>query len=198
MMRYFQALAGQSPVRVTAKAAVSLIFVGLAAFVSHGGPALAILIIFMGVTGPTLRLVTMKMDGIYDRIIVSPVPKFRFFLGFTGLWSIAVLLPLLPTIVLVAVLSGPVTIVPVVMGTILAASLGTLAGSVSRGLSEAHLAALALSALLIVLSIVKTPVAIFLPYTALSAGSADPIALAASAILTVIAVVLPAGVVSRT
>jgi hypothetical protein len=197
MMTDFRALAGQSPVRIIAKAAVSLIVVGLAAFFSREALALAIIIIFTGITGPAIRLITMKMDGTYDRIIVSPAAKPRFFLNFAGLWVIAVLLPLVPAIAVVMIRDGPVTIIPVILGTALATVLGTLAGFVSRGLSDAHLAALVLSGLLIVLTIIRTPAAGFLPYAALSSLSVDPAALITPVILTVIAIAVLALTASR-
>jgi hypothetical protein len=189
LMTDYRALAGQSPVRVAAKAAVSLIVVGLAAFFSREGSALAIIIIFTGVTGPAIRLITMKMDGTYDRIVVSPVTKPRFFLAFAGLWVIAVLLPLVPAIAVVAVLDGPVTIISVILGTVLAAALGTLAGFVARGLSDAHLAALIIAGLLIPLAIIRTPVAGFLPFAALSFPLSGPAAL-------VVISILPAGAIA--
>ncbi len=193
----FRALAGQTPLRVTGKAALSLLVVGLAAFVSREGLALAVVIIFTGVTGPTIRLVTMKMDGTFDRIIVSPVVKPRFFLGFAGHWVIAVLLPLVPAIAVVTILNGPVTIIPVLLGTVLAVTLGTLAGFLSRGLSEAHLAALLVSGLLIPLSIIRNPVTVFFPYTAFSSSSSDPAALLPFIILPAVALGILALAVSR-
>jgi hypothetical protein len=197
MMTDFGALAGQTPLRIVAKAAISLLVIVLAALVSREGSALAIIIIFTGVTGPAIRLVTMKMDGTYDRIIVSPVSKARFFLRFAGLWAIAVVLPLVPAIAVVAIRDGPVTLIPVILGTILATMLGTLAGCVSRGLSDAHLAALLVSGLFIVMSIIRTPAAGFIPYAALSFPPPGPAALPAVIILPVVAVVLLAFAVSR-
>jgi hypothetical protein len=188
VMTDYRALAGQSPVRVVAKAAISLVMVGLAAFFSREAPALAILIIFTGVTGPAIRLVTMKMDGTYDRVIVSPAAKARFFLAFAGLWVIAVLLPLVPAIMVVMVRDGPVTLIPIILGTVLAAVLGTLAGFVARGLSDAHLVAIVLSGLFIVLTVIRTPVAVFLPSAALSSLSSEPAALIIPVILPVIAI----------
>ena len=193
----FRALAGQTPARVLAKAAISLLAVMLAAFFSREGAVLAILIIFTGVTGPTIRLVTMKIDGTFDRIIVSPVAKPLFFLRFAGLWVIAVILPLIPAVTVVAILRGPVIIVPVVLGTILAATLGTLAGFTAHGLSDAHLVALLMAGILIPLSIIRTPAAVFLPYAALSIFPAEPVGLVMSAILTAAALVLLASAVSR-
>jgi hypothetical protein len=197
LMTDYRALAGQSPVRVIAKAAISLIVVGIAAFFSREALALAIIIIFTGVTGPAIRLVTMKMDGTYDRIIVSPAAKPRFFLAFAGLWTIAVLLPLVPAIMVVMVRDGPVTIIPVIPGTVLAAVLGTLAGFVARGLSDAHLAAVVLSGLFIVLTVIRTPVAVFLPSAILSSPSGETAALITPAILPVIALAVLALAVSR-
>ena len=196
-MMNFRALAGQTPLRVCGKAALSLLVVGLAAVVAREGLALAVVIIFTGVTGPTIRLVTMKMDGTFDRIIVSPVAKPRFFPGFAGYWVIAVLLPLVPAIAVVTILNGPVTIIPVFLGTVLAVTLGTLAGFVSRGLSEAHLAALLMSGLLIPLSLIRNPVTVFLPYTAFSASSSDPAALLPFLLLPAVALGVLALAVSR-
>jgi hypothetical protein len=197
LMTDFRALAGQSPVRIIAKAAISLIVVGLAAFFSREALALAIIIIFTGITGPAIRLITMKMDGTYDRIIVSPAPKPRFWLNFAGLWTIAVLLPLLPAIAIMVLLDGPVTIIPIILGTVLATALGTLAGMVSRGLSDAHLAALVLSGMLIVLTIIRTPASAFLPYAALTSLSVDPLALITPGILPVVAIFVLALIASR-
>jgi len=197
LMTDFRALAGQSSVRVIAKAALSLVMVGIAAFFSREAFVLAIIIIFTGVTGPAIRLITMKRDGTYDRILVSPVSKPRFFLEFAGLWTIAVLLPLVPATAVVMLYDGPVTLLAVITGTVLATVSGTLAGFVSRGLSDAHLAALALSGLLIVLTVIRTPAAAFLPFAALSFPPSDPAALPALAILPAVAAVLLAAAVSR-
>ena len=197
MIADFRALAGQTPVRVLAKAALSLLAVMLAAFFSREGAVLAILIIFTGVTGPTIRLVTMKLDGTFDRIIVSPVSKPLFFLRFAGLWVIAVILPLVPAISVVAILQGPVTIIPVLLGTVLAAILGTLAGSVAHGLSDAHLGALLMAGLLIPLSLIRTPAAVFLPYAALSTFPVEPAGFVLSAILPAAGIVILAVAASR-
>jgi hypothetical protein len=193
----FRSLAGQSTIWLVAKAIVSLIVVGLAAFVGREGLALAIIIVFMGVTGPTIRLVTMKMGGTYDRIIVSPVSKPRFFLIFAGLWCGAVLLPLVPSIAVVAILAGPAMIIPVLTGTVLAVVSGTLAGFVSRGLSDAHVAALLIAGVLIALALVKTPITGLFPYAALVASSSDPEGLASSIIVPVVALIVLALAVSR-
>ena len=193
----YRALAGQTTLRIIAKAAISLLVVGLAALVSREGSALAIIIIFTGVTGPAIRLVTMKIDGTYIRVIVSPVSKARFFLGFAGLWTVAVLLPLVPSIAVVAIRDGPVTLLSVILGTILATILGTLAGLVSRGLSDTHLAALGIAGLLIVLSLIRTPVSAFLLYASLTYPSVNPAALITPVILPAIAIAVLAVAASR-
>jgi hypothetical protein len=193
----FKALAGQSIPWLIVKAVVSLLVVALAALVSREGLALAIIIVFMGVTGPAIRLVTMKMSGIYDRLIVSPVLKPRFFLEFCGLWGIAVLLPLVPAIAVVTFLTGPAAIIPVISGTVLAVTLGTMAGFLSRGLSDAHLAALLVAGLLIALTLIKTPVAGLIPYASLLAGAYDPVSLVSGLVLPVATAAFLVLVVSR-
>jgi hypothetical protein len=194
----FRALAGQTPLRVAAKGVLSLLVIVIAAMVSREGPVLAILVIFTGVTGPTIRLATMKMEGTYDRIIVSPAAKPRFFLYFTWLWVIAVILPLMPAIAVVVILAGPWSIIPVLLGTLLAVTLGTLAGFAARGLSEAHLGAILTAGLLIPLAVIRTMVAPFLPYTAFSPVSPDPASLAIISLLPAVALVVLALAVSRT
>jgi hypothetical protein len=193
----FKALAGQSIPWLIIKAGVSLLAVALAALVSREGLALAIIIVFMGVTGPAIRLVTIKMSGIYDRLIVSPVPKPRFFLEFCVLWGIAVLLPLVPAIAVVMALTGPAAMIPVITGTALAVTLGTMAGFLSRGLSDAHLAALLVAGLLIALTLVKTPVAGLIPYVSLLAGTYDPVGLVSGLVLPVATAAFLVLVVSR-
>jgi len=197
MMIDFRALAGQTPIRVIAKAGISLLLVALAVLFSREGSTLAIIIIFTGVTGPTIRLVTMKLDGTFARIMVSPVSKSSFFLTFAALWTVAVILPLFPAIAVAAILQGPLIIIPVIMGTVFAATLGTIAGFVAHGLSDAHLAALLISGLLIPLSLFRTPAAMFIPYTFLSFPFSDPASLVAIALLPVVALALLALVVSR-
>jgi hypothetical protein len=196
-MMNFRVLAGQAPLRIVAKAAISLLVVGIAAVLSREGTALAIIIIFTGVTGPTIRLVMMKMDGIYERIMVSPASKPRFFLEYAGYWVISVLLPLFPAITIMMILKGPVIIIPIISGTLLATALGTLAGFVSRGLSEAHLFALIASAVLIVLSFIRVPFSPFIPYSILSSPSPDPASLILSMILPSVVIVIIALAVSR-
>jgi hypothetical protein len=197
LMVVFRALAGQTPLRIIAKAGISLLVVLLAILFSRGGSALAIIIIFTGVTGPTIRLVTMKLDGTFDRIIVSPVSKPWLFLTFAALWVIAVIIPLLPAITVVALFQGPVSIIPVVTGTILAVTLGTIAGFLAHALSDAHLAALFLAGLLIPLSLFRTPAAVLLPFTALSYPPAEPAGLLLSAILPLAGIVILVVVTSR-
>jgi hypothetical protein len=194
---WMKALAGQTPARIIAKAALSLLVVGLAAMISREGPALAVIIIFTGVTGPAIRLVAMKMDGVYDRIIVSPVSKPRIFCEFAGLWAVAVLVPLVPAIVIVVIRSGPVAIIPIISGTVLAVTLGTLAGFVSRGLSEAHLAAILTSVPFIILSFIRTPAAPFIPYTLITSLFFGPVSFFALVILPLTTLVVLTFVASR-
>lgn len=193
----FRALAGQTTLRVLAKVVLLTLIVAAAAFFSHGGSVLALLIIFTGVTGPAIRLVSMKIDGTFDRIIVSPAAKPVFFLRFAGLWAIAVILPLIPAVILIAILQGPVIIIPVLLGTILAVTLGTLAGFGARGLSDAHLTALLMAGALISLSIIRTPVAVFLPYTFLASVPAEPAGLVVSALLPAAGIIILAYATSR-
>jgi hypothetical protein len=87
-------------------------------------------------------------------------------------------------------------IIPVIAGILLASALGTLSGVVSKGLSEAHLVSLLVSAALIVLTVIRTPSGVILPYTYLPA-SPGPVALAASAVLPTCAILLLALVTSR-
>lgn len=195
MMTEYNALAGQAFTRIIAKAALSFLLVVIAAFLAREGIALAMIIIFSGITSPTIRLATMKIAGTYDRIIVSPVSKPAFFLKVAGYFAIAAFIPLVPSIILVMVLANPVIIIPAVTGILLAAALGTVAGIVARGLSEAHLTALLASGLLIVLTAIRTPLTAVNPYYALSSPSYELPALVGPVILPALAAVLLALVV---
>jgi hypothetical protein len=87
--------------------------------------------------------------------------------------------------------------IPLQLRTLLAVTLGTLAGFATRGLSEAHLAALLVAGLLIPLSVIRTPVAPFLPYTAFSPPPSDPASLVLFTLLPAVALIVLALAVSR-
>jgi hypothetical protein len=98
---------------------------------------------------------------------------------------------------MVVILAGPAMIILVIEGTVLAVVSGTLAGFVSRGLSDAHVAALLIAGVLIALALVKTPITGLFPYAALVASSSDPEGLASSIIVPVVALIVLALAVSR-
>lgn len=168
-----RAVAGQAPSRFLLKVFLSLVIVAGSALAGREGTALALLVIFSGVTGPALRISSLRMSGVFDRILVSPVSRPAAALYFTGVWGLAVGAALVPATIVVASRSGPALIMPLVAGILLAVAAGTFAGLVSDSLAGAHLSAILASGILVVATVVPGPHASVLPFGSLiQAGSA--------------------------
>ena len=153
----FRAVAAQTPGRFMLKVLSAVFLVGIAAVIHREGLVLSLLVIFSGVTGPALRVMTLKMSGMFDRIRVSPVSKPSAVLVFTGIWSVTVSSSLVPAMVIVLFLQGPALLVPLVTGTVLAVTIGTLAGLGAKSLGDAHLYAILAAAPLIIGTLIRAP-----------------------------------------
>lgn len=168
-----RAVAGQAPSRFLLKSFLSLVIVAGSALAGREGAALALLVIFSGVTGPALRISSLRLSGVFDRILVSPVSRPTAALYFTGIWGLAVGIALVPAAVVAVSRSGPALIIPLVTGILLAVAAGTFAGLVSDSLAGAHFSAILVSGMLIVAAVVPGPLSPVLPFGSLvQTGSA--------------------------
>lgn len=163
-----RATAAQTPGRFALKTVILTVLVAGAALVQKEGLALALLLIFSGVTGPAIRIMTLRTSGIFDRIMVSPVNKPAVFLLYTGIWSTAVLSALVPAVAISLYLLGPALLVPIITGSILAASIGTLSGLAATTLGDAHLYAILATAPLVAGTLIPGPWSLVLPFSSLS------------------------------
>jgi hypothetical protein len=163
-----RAVAAQTPWRFILKSLVSLFLVAAAAVIHKEGPALALLVIFSGVTSPAIRVMTLKMNGIFDRIRVSPVSRPSVVLVYTGIWSVAAFAALIPAIIVVLYLLDPILLVPLLIGTVLAVTIGTLAGLAAKTLGDAHLYAILAAGLLIIGTLAAGPLSLLFPYSSVS------------------------------
>lgn len=163
-----RATAAQTPGRFALKTVILTVLVAGAALVQKEGLVLALLLIFSGVTGPAIRIMTLRTSGIFDRIMVSPVNKPAVFLLYTGIWSTAVLSALVPAVAISLYLLGPALLVPIITGSILAASIGTLSGLAATTLGDAHLYAILATAPLVAGTLIPGPWSLVLPFSSLS------------------------------
>ncbi len=170
----FRAVAAQTPWRFVMKVVVSMFLVAIAVVIHKEGLALALLVIFSGVTGPAIRIVTLRMSGMLDRIMVSPAYRPFLVLTYTGIWSIAVFAALVPASLIVLYLQGSALLLPLITGTVLAVSVGTLAGLAAKTLGDAHLYAILAAAPLVVSSLVPGPQSLVLPYSTISMNIFSP------------------------
>jgi hypothetical protein len=164
------AAAAQTPGRFVIKAVLSAGFVAVSALVHREGFALALLVIFSGVTGPAIRIVSLRTGGILDRLVASPASKPLLVLGYTGIWSAAVFAALVPAVTIGVVLQDYGILVPVSTGTVLAAGIGTLCGLAAKTLGDAHLLAVLAAIPLIISAVAPGSWSLLLPYPSIAAG----------------------------
>jgi len=192
-----RAASGQTPTRFLAKTVLSTALVAGAVLVHREGFALSFLLVFSGITGPAVRLMSLRASGMLDRLLSSPAPKPGLVLGYTGFWSISTLAALAPAIAIAGVSAGPPVLVSAVAGSVLASGIGTLCGLLARSLGDAHLLAVSASLPLIAGMVLPGPWSFFLPYAAIATGTFTAPALASQAGLAAGSLILLGGLVSR-
>ncbi len=193
----FRAVAVQTPWRLMFKALAAVVLVGVAAGIHREGLVLSLIVIFSGVTGPALRVMTLKMSGRFDRIRVSPVSRPSAVLVFTCIWSATVFAALVPAIVIALYLQGPALLIPIATGTVLAVTIGTIAGLGAGSLGDAHLYAILAAALLVIGTLIPGPQALLLPYPSLSMNAISLAPMVSQIGFLILMVLILAGLVSR-
>lgn len=126
--------------------------------------SLIMLIMFATLTGSGINVVKLKISGIYNRIIVSPISKPIFFLKFVAVYTLLYFMQFLPATMLVAA-EKPILIVFIFLSVAMLTALGTLLGIYSRSLGSMHFNATLLILPLIALSMAKTKLSYILPLT---------------------------------
>jgi len=197
MLSLGSAASGQTPPRFLAKTVLATGIVAAAAFMQRGGFALAILLVVAGITGPAVRVMNLRTNGMVDRLRSCPASKPGLVLGYAGLWSVVTLAALAPAIAIAGLSSGPAVIAPAVTGSVLAAGVGTLCGLAARTLGDVHLLAIAASVPLVAGAVLPGPWSLFLPYASVAAGTLTPLALASQIGLAACCLALLGGLASR-
>ncbi len=126
--------------------------------------SLIMLIMFATLTGSGINVVKLKISGIYNRIIVSPISKPIFFLKFVAVYTLIYFMQFLPATMLVAA-EKPILVVFVFLSVAMLTAFGTLLGIYSRSLGSMHFNATLLILPLIALSMAKTKLSYILPLT---------------------------------
>jgi hypothetical protein len=191
------AAAAQARGRFALKILLSAGFVAVSALVHREGFALALLVIFSGITGPAIRIMTIRTSGLYDRLIASPASKPALVLGYTGIWSAAVFAALVPAVAIALVLLGPGIILPVGTGTVLAVTIGTLCGLAAKTLGDAHLIAILATVPLIIATILPGPQSLVLPYSSIAAVPVAPLAYLLQAGFLLLVLMILGGLATR-
>ncbi len=193
----FRAVAAQTPWRFMLKALSAVFLVGIAAVIHKEGLALSLLVIFSGITGPAIRVMTLKMSGMLDSIRVSPVSRPSAVLVFTGIWSVTVSAALVPAMVIALYLQGPALLVPLITGTVLAVTIGTLAGLMAGSLGDAHLFSILAAAPLIIGTLIPGPQSLVLPYPSMSMNAISLVSMVTQIGFLILLLLILAGVAER-
>ncbi len=191
------ATAGQTAGRYFLKMLFSTGFVAVSALVNREGPALALLVIFSGITGPAIRIMSFRTNGIYDRLIATPAPKPLLVLGYIGIWSAAVFFALLPAIGISMVLLGPVILLPACLGLVLAACIGTICGLAAKTLGDAHFFAVLAAVPLMIGAVLPGPQSLILPYSSIAAASVTLPSFVSQAGILVLVLIILGGAATR-
>ncbi len=104
-----------------------------------GNLALVMVLIFTVITGAGLKIVQLKNEGVYDRLIAAPISKQRLFLELT-LASIGLyVLQFLPTLLLGVYYDHFEMLMFSFLSIVLVVVIGTLVGIHARSLGQIHL-----------------------------------------------------------
>jgi hypothetical protein len=106
--------------------------------VGYGNIALVMILIFTVVTGSGLKIVQMKSNGLYNRLLTAPVDKKRMFLELTSIYSGLYTIQFLPTFAVGVYYDGFGILVFSFLSLLVVILLGTLVGLHAKSLGQIH------------------------------------------------------------
>ena len=106
--------------------------------IGYGNIALVMILIFTVITGSGLKIVQMKSNGLYHRLLTSPVDKKRMFLELTFIYSGLYTVQFLPTFAVGVYYDGFGILVFSFLSLLLVILLGTLVGLHTKSFAQIH------------------------------------------------------------
>jgi len=133
-----------------------------------GSFSLAMVLIFTIVTGAGLKIVQLKTEGVYDRLIASPLSKPRLFVEMSSVSIGLYILQLSPTLVLGMYYNGIAVLVFSVLAIVTVVLIGTLVGIHARSFGQIHLNSLITVIPLVALAMIPVSISYLFPFIYIS------------------------------
>jgi hypothetical protein len=129
-----------------------------------GNLAFAMVLIFTVVTGAGLKIVQLKNQGVYNRLIVAPISKQRLFTELTFVPMGIYYLQFLPTILLGVYYNNLEMLIFSFLSIAVVVLIGTLVGIHAKSLGQIHLNSLITVLPLAAVASIPVPVSYFFPF----------------------------------
>ncbi len=153
---------------IVLKIALPLALVLVAYRFGIGSFALVMVLIFTIVTGAGLKIVQLKTEGVYDRLIASPYSKPRLFTEMASMSIGLYVLQLLPTLFVGVYYDGVKIFIFSVLAVAVVVLVGTLVGVHARSFGQIHLNSLITVIPLAALAMVPVSVSFLFPFIYIS------------------------------
>jgi hypothetical protein len=121
------------------KICVPFILVFTSYQIGFGNLALVMVLIFTVITGAGLKIVQLKNEGLYSRLIAAPISKRQLFMELTSVSIGLYFLQFFPTMLLGVYYNNSETIIFLFLSIILVVFIGTLVGIHSKSFGQIHL-----------------------------------------------------------
>jgi hypothetical protein len=129
-----------------------------------GNLALVMVLIFTVITGAGLKIVQLKNEGVYNRLIAAPISKRRLFLELTSVSIGLYFLQFLPTLLLGVYYNHMEMLMFSFLSIVLVVLIGTLVGIHAKSFGQIHLNSLITVLPLAAVAIVPVFLSYFFPF----------------------------------
>jgi len=146
------------------KICLPFLLVFLSYQIGFGNLALVMVLIFTIITGAGLKIVQLKNEGLYSRLMTAPISKRRLFVEVTTSSIGLYFLQFLPTILLGVYYNQLEMFVFLLLSIVLVVVIGTLVGVHSRSFGQIHLNSLLTVLPLAGLGMIPVSVSYFFPF----------------------------------
>ena len=158
----------KSKKNILLKIALPFVLVLVAYRFGMGSFALVMVLIFTIVTGAGLKIVQLKTEGVYDRLIASPLSKPRLFVEMSSMSIGLYMLQLSPTLFLGVYHDGAAVLVFSLLAIAVVVLIGTLVGIHARSFGQIHLNSLITVVPLAALAMVPVSISYLFPFIYIS------------------------------
>lgn len=150
------------------KMCVPLLLVFASYQMGFGNIALVMVLIFTVITGAGLKIVQLKNEGVYNRLIAAPISKRWLFLELTSASIGFYFIQFLPTILIGVYYDSLAIVLFLFLSIILVVLIGTLVGIHAKSFGQIHLNSLITVLPLAAVALLPLSVSYFFPFIYIS------------------------------